>query len=209
VGDIPRKEAEFVERNGNLIAAPKANITEWDLPEAQVMDIETLHGRFKTLYEKCRTPAHTALDTQAKNEVEAAFIEKERAFIRFHLQNNEKMTDNGREALGTLIYDAKPTRRPPPDSHPAVIMESKTPFGFTAHIHDSKGGKWAKPDYTNGAVLFWSMGETSSTNPDELKTGVLITRMPHSMSFSHEERGKIAYMTGAAAEHGERERSME
>jgi hypothetical protein len=196
MGDIPRKEAEFVEWSGNLIAVSKANITEWGLPEAQVTDLETLHGQFKTLYEKCQTRAHTALDTQVKNEVKAALIKKEQDFIRFHLQNNEKMTNAGREALRISIRDTKPTHHPPPDSHPVISTESRNPLELILHIRDSKSGKRARPAYTNGAVLFWSVSDTPITNQEELKTSALVTRTPYIMSFSPTERGKIVYMAG-------------
>jgi hypothetical protein len=96
---IPVKDGELVEWSGNLIGVSKANIAEWDLPEARLAAIEAVHGRFKTLYEKCQTPDHTPLDTLAKNEAKADLVKKEQDFVRFHLQNNEKMTDTGREAL--------------------------------------------------------------------------------------------------------------
>jgi hypothetical protein len=196
MGDIPRKEAGFVEWSGNLIAVSKTNITEWDLPEARLTELETLHGRFKPLYEKCQTNGHTALDTQAKNEVKAALIKKEQDFIRFHLQNNEEMTDAGREALRIPIHDTKPTHHPPPDSHPVIGVESCNPFELILHIRDSKSGKHARPAYTNGAVLFWSVSDTPITNQEELTTSELVTRTPYILSFSPAERGKMVYMAG-------------
>jgi hypothetical protein len=193
---IPTKEADFVEWSGNLIAVSKTNSSVWDLPDAQVTELETLHTRFKTLHEQCQTPAHTALDTQEKNERKTGLIEKERRFVRFHLQNNEKMTDHGRKALGIPIHDQTPTHHPLPDSHPVITVESKNPFERILHIHDSASGKRARPNHTNGAVLFWEISEQPITLTTDLKTSLLITRTPHHLRFSPAERGKILYMAG-------------
>jgi hypothetical protein len=193
---IPTKEADFVEWSGNLIAVSKANSSVWDLPEDRITELETLHVQFKALYEQCQTPSHTALDIQAKKELKTELIDKERHFVRFHLQNNEKMTDNGREALRIPIYDKTPTHHPPPDSHPIITSSSKNPYELMLHIHDSESGKRAKPEHANGAVLFWSVSETVITNPEDLKTSLLVTRTPHIMRFPPPDRGKILYIAG-------------
>ncbi|MDR2394614.1 MAG: hypothetical protein LBD93_10745 [Treponema sp.] len=166
---IPTKEADFVEWSGNLIAVSKTNSTVWDLPDVQVTELETLRTQFKALHEKCQTPAHTALDTQEKNE---------------------------RKALGIPIHDQKPTPHPLPDSHPVITVESKNPFELILHIHDSASGKRAKPEHTNGAVLFWEVSKKPITNTQDFKTSLLITRTPHRMNFSPVDRGKILYMAG-------------
>jgi hypothetical protein len=193
---IPQKEAEFIEWSENLIAVSKANSTVWGLPEAQVTELEILHTQFKGLYEKCQTPSHTALDVQKKTERKDGFTEKLQRFIRFHLQNNEKMTDQGRKALGILIHDQKPTHHPLPDSHPVITTGSNNPFELILHIHDSKSGKRAKPEHTNGAVVFWEVSEQPIADSKDLKNSLLITRTPHRMSFSPAERGKMVYMAG-------------
>ncbi|MDR3115432.1 MAG: hypothetical protein LBU25_07925 [Treponema sp.] len=193
---IPQKEAEMIDWSGNLIAVSKEHRTELGLPEDQLTELETLHTRLKGLHEKCQTPAHTPLDIQAKNELKTTFLDKIKRFVRFHLQNNEKMTDNLRRAAGLPVHDWKPTHHPPPDSHPVITVRSKNPFELILHIHDSVSGKRAKPEHAAGAVLFWNVRETPLTNPEDLKTSLLVTRTPHIMSFSPSERGKILYIFG-------------
>jgi hypothetical protein len=185
---IPKKEADFIEWSENLIAVSKANSTVWGLPEAQVTELEPLHTQFKGLYEKCQTPSHTALDVQEKTEWKDGFTEKLQRFIRFHLQNNEKMTGQGRKALGIPIHD------PLPDSHPMITTGSNNPFELILHIHDSKSRERAKPEHTNGAVVFWEVSEQPITDSKDLKNSLLITRTPHRMSFSPAEGGKMVYM---------------
>ena len=201
---IPRKEAEFLEWSSNLIAVSKENKTEWDLPELRITEIDTLHNKFKILYEKCQTPAHTALDTQEKNETKDELINKEQSFGRFHLQNNEKMTNKGREALRIPIHDTKPTHHPAPDSHPVLSASSKNPFELILDIRDSASGKRARPAHTNGAVLFWSLSGTPVTDQESLRESLLVTKTPHIMSFPPSDRGKIVYMAARWQSGGEK-----
>ncbi|MHB9294268.1 hypothetical protein Holit_03394 [Hollandina sp. SP2] len=193
---IPTKEADVIDWSGNLIAVSNENSRLWDLPEPQLTELETLHTQVKALHEQCQNPAHTPLDIQEKNELKTTLIEKERRFVRFHLQNNEKMTDAGRKALRIPIHDEKPTHHPLPESHPVITTESKNPFELILHIRDSKTGKRARPEHTNGAVLFWEVSGQPIISTRELKNSLLITRTPHRMSFSAAERGKLLYMAG-------------
>jgi hypothetical protein len=77
-----------------------------------------------------------------------------------------------------------------------IGVESRNPFELILHIRDSQSGKRARPEFTNGAVLFWSVSDTPITNQEELNTSELVTRTPHIMSFSPTERGKMVYMAG-------------
>jgi hypothetical protein len=43
------KEADFVEWSGNMLAVSKANNNVWDLPEALITELETLHEQCQTL----------------------------------------------------------------------------------------------------------------------------------------------------------------
>lgn len=193
---IPQKEADFVEWSGNLIAVSKAHLAELGLPGDRLTELETAQARLKALHETCQTPAHTSLDIQEKNELKTAFLDKLKRFVRFHLQNNEKMTDTLRRAVGIPIHDTKPTHHPLPDTHPVITISSKNPFELILHIQDSGSGKRAKPEHTAGAVLFWGVSETPITNPEDLKGSLLVSRTPHIMGFSPVERGKILYMAG-------------
>ncbi|MDR1072804.1 MAG: hypothetical protein LBL45_03920 [Treponema sp.] len=193
---IPQKEAEMIEWSGNLIAVSKENIDELELPADQLAALETEHVRLKALHEKCQTPAHTSLDIQEKNDLKTAFLDKVKLFVRFHLQNNEKMTDALRRAAGIPIYDTKPTHHPPPDSHPVITVESRNPFELILRIRDSESGKRAKPEHVAGAVLFWRVSETPIADPKALTSSALVTRASYVMRFPASERGKIVYMAG-------------
>jgi hypothetical protein len=191
---IPAKDAEFVEWSANLIAVSKAHVAEWGLPADQLAEIEALHLKFVGLYELCQTPAHSSLDIKAKNETREVLTAKEQHFVRFHLENNEKLTKEDLWALGLPVHDTTRTPRKPPDSHPVITTSSNNPFEVILHIHDSKTGKRGKPEFVEGAVVFWSVSDTPVTDPDALQHSMLVSRTPHSMTFPAADRGKMLYL---------------
>jgi hypothetical protein len=193
---IPQKEAEMIEWSGNLIDVSKENAAELELPADRLAELEADHVRLKALYEKCQTPNHTPLDIQEKNDLKTAFLDKVKLFVRFHLQNNEKMTDVLRRAAGIPVHDTKPTHHPPPDSHPVITASWRNPFELALRIHDSKSGKRGKPKYVTGAVLFWLVSDTPVFDPKKLTNSALATRSTYILSFSASERGKIVYIAG-------------
>jgi hypothetical protein len=63
---IPGRDGDFVEWSANLIAVCRARTADWQLDAEKITELQTLHERFRTLYELCRTPTHSALDAQEK-----------------------------------------------------------------------------------------------------------------------------------------------
>ena len=83
--------------SANLIAVSKANADVWKLPPDQLTGLETLHNEVKALHEVCQTASYTKLDMQAKNEKKGLLVRREEVFVRNNLQDNDLMTNNGRE----------------------------------------------------------------------------------------------------------------
>jgi hypothetical protein len=108
-------------------------------------------------------------------------------FVRFHLQNNDKVPDNGRRELRIPIYDKTRTPHPAPDSVPETEVE--TPHPRTLRIkfrHENAPRRKflnrpscgpvspAKQAYTTCAILFrpifWKTGGTYATSRNFLAT---------------------------------------
>jgi hypothetical protein len=126
---IPQKEADIVAWSENLIAVATAHKTEWNLSQSKLDELLALHNEVKALHQLCQTSSFTKLDMQAKNEKKAQLIQLEEVFVRNNLQNNDAMTDNGREELRIPIHDKTPSPHPVPDTLPDVEMD--TPFPRT------------------------------------------------------------------------------
>jgi hypothetical protein len=190
---IPQKESELVSWSGNLIDVTKKYKTALGIADEQITELEGARGAYVTLYEKCQTPGHSALDIGQKNDLMKALVGKLQKFVRFHLQNNEAMTDDMRREIGIPVHDTTPTHHPPPDSRPVITTSSNNPFEIILHIHDSATGKRGKPDHVAGAVVFWGVSDTPVTDAGGLPNSMLVTRTPHIMNFPPADRGKLVY----------------
>ena len=193
MSSIPAKEAEFIKWSGNLIAVSKNHKVEWGLPDDKLSALEALHIKVKALHEKCQTAAYTKLDMQAKNEKRDLLRKQEGEFVRFHLQNNDKMTDNGREELRIPIYDKTPTSHPAPDTVPEVEIETPHPRTLRIKFRHENAARWGKPAFVHGLECLWVVTDGRPEKIGELLHSAFATRSPLEMTFEENERGKRVY----------------
>jgi hypothetical protein len=187
---FPTKEAEFVEWSGNLIAVSKANAVEWGLPTDQLTGLETDHNAYKALYEKICTESYTRLDMRAKNEKRKALRKREEVFVRNNLQNNDRMTDQGRAALRIPIYDTTPTSQSAPDGIPDVLIELPGPRILRIRFRAPNAKRWGKPPHVHGLELLWIIADKAPTRIEELLHSSFSTRSPLELTFDEDQRGK-------------------
>jgi hypothetical protein len=187
---FPRQEGKFVEWSGNVIAVSKANITEWGLDPVQVSGLETEHGVYKALYEKCQTSSYTKLEMKAKIEKRSAFEKHLEVFIRNNLQNNDRMTDQGRAALQIPIHDTTPTPHPAPDTIPEVEVQTPAPRTLRIRFRAENAKRWSKPPHVHGLECLWVITDTAPAKIGELLHSSFATRSPLEMTFDEDQRGK-------------------
>jgi hypothetical protein len=190
---FPTKEAEFVEWSGNLIAVSKENSTEWGLPADQVTGLETQHNEYKTLYEKCKTASYTKLDMQAKIEKRKALIKREEVFVRNNLQNNDRMTDNGRVKLRIPIHDTSPTSQSAPDTIPEVEVQLPAPRTLRFRFRAENAKRWGKPPHVHGLECLWIIADKPPAVIADLIHSSFATRSPLELTFDEDQRGKRLY----------------
>lgn len=187
---IPSKEDEFVAWSANLIDVSKTNAAEWGLPADQLADLDAKHAEFAALHEKCKTASYTKLDMQAKNEKKAALIKQEEVFVRNNLQNNDRMTDNGRAALRIPIHDSKPTPVPAPATIPEVEISTPLPRVVRIRFRDENSKRWGKPARVHGLECVWVIAEAQPMRIEDLLHSAFSTRSPLELSFDEDQRGK-------------------
>jgi hypothetical protein len=190
---IPSKEADFLDWSANLIAVSKEHKTEWNLPEQPLADIETLHNEVMALHEKCQTAAYTKLDMQAKNEKRAALKKAEEVFVRNNLQNNDAMTNSGREALRIPIYDRNPTPHPKPSTIPDTEVTTPLPRTIEIKIRAENAARWGKPEDVQGLEFCWVIADSPPEKIADLIHSDFATRTPLSLVFDEDQRGKRLY----------------
>ncbi|MDR0644922.1 MAG: hypothetical protein LBG05_08510 [Treponema sp.] len=193
MSNIPTKEVEFVEWSGNLIDVSKNHKVEWALPDDKLSALESLYIEVKALHEKCQTAASTKLDMQSKNEKKDLLRKNEAEFVRFHLQNNDKVSDTGRKELRIPIHDRTPTPHPAPDTVPEVEVE--TPHSRTLRIkfRHENAARWGKPEFVHGLECLWVIADVRPERIGDLLHSAFATRSPLELTFDEDERGKRVY----------------
>jgi hypothetical protein len=187
---LPAKEADFVERSGNLIAVSSAHTSEWNLPEDKVAELQTPHNDLKALHERCQTASYTKLDMQAKNEKKSQFIRLEEVFVRNNLQNNEVMTDDDRKALRIPIHDTTPTPHPAPDTIPELEVATPHPRTVRIKFRDEHRARWGKHQYVHGLECLWLIADAPPAQVKDLLHSEFATRSPLELVFEEDEQGK-------------------
>jgi hypothetical protein len=190
---MPAKEADFLDWSANLIAVSKTNVNTWKLPQDQLTALETLHNEVKVLHQVCQTSSYTKLDMQAKNEKKALLIKREEVFVRNNLQNNDLMTDNGREQLRIPIHDLKPTPTPKPEGVPEVEVSTPLPRTLRFRFRAENAKRWGKPAYVHGIEVLWVIAGTPPVHIKELTHSEFATKNPLDLSFDEDQRGKRVY----------------
>jgi hypothetical protein len=147
---IPTKEADFVDWSENLLAVSTAHKAEWNLSQSKLDELLALHTEVKRLHLLCQTAVYTKLDMQAKNEKKKQLVQMEEVFVRNNLQNNDAMTDNGREELRLPIHDKTPSTHPVPDTLPDIEIETPLPREVQIKFRALNAPRWGKPEYVHG-----------------------------------------------------------
>jgi hypothetical protein len=190
---MPASEGKFLEWSDNLITVSTDNATAWNLPQDKLAELRPLHNEARRLYDLCQTSSYTKLDMQAKHEKMARLIHLEEVFVRNNLQNNDAMTNNGREALRIPIYDTKPTPHPAPQTIPDIVIETPLPRMVRIKFRAVGAKRWAKPQYVHGLECLWVISEKAPAKIEELLRSSFATRSPLELSFDEDERGKRLY----------------
>jgi hypothetical protein len=190
---IPTKEKNYVDWSGNLIAVSIAHKSEWNLSEAKLTELQTLHNEVKALHELCQTVSYTKLDMQAKNEKKKLLIQLETVFVRNNLQNNDAMTDTGCKELGIPIHDKKPTPIPVPDGIPEIKVETPHPRTVRIKFRDEHAARWGKPALVHGIECVWEIAEEPPVKVKDLFHSEFTTKSPLELTFEEDERGKRVY----------------
>jgi hypothetical protein len=130
---------------------------------------------------------------QAKNEKKKQLIQMEEVFVRNNLQNNDAMTDNGREECRIPIHDKTPSAHPVPDTLPDVEIETPLPRAVQIKFRALNAARWGKPEYVHGLECLWLMSDTAPTKIEELLHSEFATSSPLELVFDEDQRGKRMY----------------
>ena len=186
---IPPKEADFIAWSENLLTVAAAHAVEWNLPQTKLHEMRTLHDETAALHQLCQTAGYTKLDMQAKNEKKRLLKQEEEVFVRNNLQNNDAMTDNGREALRIPIHDRTPSSRPVPDTVPDVETETPNPRVVRIKFRGLHAARWGKPGHVDRFECAWVVSDEPPARIEDLIHTAFASRSPLDLVFGEDQRG--------------------
>ncbi|GHU51633.1 hypothetical protein FACS1894200_11990 [Spirochaetia bacterium] len=190
---IPRKEDEFLDWSENLITVSEAHAADWNLVQSKVAGLRTLHNEFKRLHLLCKTPIHTKVDMEEKNEKMAELLGKEEVFVRNNLQNNDFMTDVGRVELQIPIHDTNRTPGGKPGGIPDIEVETPMPRTLRLRFRALNALRWGKPEDAHGLECLWGLFDTPPQRVGDLPHSAFSTATPLDLVFEEDQRGKRIY----------------
>jgi hypothetical protein len=190
MGVFPTQEGQFVKWCGRVISVSKANAAEWGLDLGQIAELESEHGEYEALYDKCLTSSYTKLDMKNKNQKRKALAKRMEVFVRNNLQNNDRMTDAGRADLGIPIHDPTHTPQPAPDTIPDMEVQTPAPRTIRIRFRAENAKRWGKPPRVHGLECLWVIADTAPTKIKDLLHSSFATRTPLDLTFDEDQRGK-------------------
>jgi hypothetical protein len=113
--------------------------------------------------------------------------------VRFHLQNNDKVPDNGCRELRIPIYDKTHTPHPAPDSVPETEVETPHPRTLRIKFRHENAPRWGKPEFVHGLECLWVIADAPPERIGDLLHSAFATRSPLELTFDENERGKRVY----------------
>jgi hypothetical protein len=197
---IPTKEAEVVDWVDNFAACIAANAVAWDIPGAEVTDLQTAFTTFKTLHVKAVSPERTPIIITQKNAAKAALLAKIRALMGFRLKN-PIITDADRITMGLHVKDT--TRTVMTVVNDAVDIDSITHGPITgSHVnviryHIEGKSIRAKVPYHLAVIQVYIRGaddpEPILNNERGWSKDFISMNEPFEMRHNPEDAGKMAY----------------
>ncbi|MHC6203698.1 hypothetical protein ACYULU_10950 [Breznakiellaceae bacterium SP9] len=190
---IPAKEADFVDWSENLITVSEAHVADWNLPQAKLTELRTLNTEVKRLHMLCKTAGYTKVDMEDKNEKKAELIGKEEVFVRNNLQNNDLMTDAGREELQIPKHDKTLTPHGAPDEVPDIEVLTPLPRTVRLRFRALNAPRWGKHKNAHGLECLWAPLDAPPEKIEDLLHSAFSTGTPLDLVFDEDKRGKRIY----------------
>jgi hypothetical protein len=189
---IPRKEEDVLNFSANLFVGCRKYAALLGLSPGKITELETQRAKCETLHAKCKTPARSHIDVEAKDKAFELFIGNLRKYIENHLQHNDNMTDEIRAELGLHIKKKaskqKVVNRPPVITADTSILRELL---FSFYVHGSK--RKGKPKGMHGCKFRYLISDHPPASIHELVNSEVATGRTLKLKFDEADRGKKVY----------------
>jgi hypothetical protein len=196
---IPRKEPDFDNWLAFLIQYVDekcgGNRPEWThIPPEARSAVSDAYAAWEAAYAKTkgRRP-HTQVDTEAKNDAEAAAKAIVRPFVNQYLRY-PPVTNEDRTAMGIPNKDTHPSPLKPPETGPSfsIIQMGQGALGIV-YRNGAKGKRGSKPKGVTSVKICMGVSDEPIIDQEMLPGAKKATKCPFLNRFREADRGKRAY----------------
>ncbi|MDR1554380.1 MAG: hypothetical protein LBS69_13115 [Prevotellaceae bacterium] len=192
---IPRADSKFSVWLKTLVAYLLPKAAEWNIPQANIRDLETLATEFDTAFEIAENPlTRTKVAVKVKNDARRTVERTTRILLKAYVTYNPLVTDADREAMALPIHKSGRTPAPVAATYPDFDVDSSVIRRLTIHFYDqgSKKSK-AKPVGQHGAEIRWIISNTPVVDIEQLQHSAFDTHTPFTLEFQGHERGMTVW----------------
>ncbi|MDR1553335.1 MAG: hypothetical protein LBS69_07730 [Prevotellaceae bacterium] len=191
---IPKTDSKFAVWLKTLNNYLSAKATEWNIPQAEIRELDTLAADFDAALETAENPStRTKVTIQAKNDARHAAESKTRTLLKAYVTYNPAVTDPDRDAMGLPIHKTTRTPVPVPHTVPEAEVRLPSPAVVEIHFRDSESEHKSKPEGVHGAEIAWAILDTPPVDWKQLIRSSFDTHTPLRLTFEGTERGKTLY----------------
>ncbi len=168
----------------NFSTLLSANYTQYFVPESIAQAYAARFNSYRTKLEAAQAPETRGRATVlAKNIAKKDLVDNTRQIARM-INNDMRINDNQRQALGLTIRKTHPTPVPAPSVRPGVDLVGVSVRTVTVHIHDSaSSSKRGKPEGVLGAKVYTYVGPDYPSDPALWAYEGDVTRSTHEITF--------------------------
>jgi hypothetical protein len=192
---IPRKDADFHEKQAVIATTAMAKVVVWGLDmawmETVLMPCKT---EWDSAYEAYRNPIErTTLITKRKQDARKNYEPALRKLAK-NLESNTRVTNADRTAMGIVSPSGNRRPIPEPTSFPDFTVNTSVIRRLSIHFRDHESLTRAKPHGMHGAEIRWEILQMPPENIQELTQSSFDTHTPFTLTFEENQRGKTVWI---------------
>jgi hypothetical protein len=192
---IPRKDADFDERQETITSTVATKGTDWGLNmEWYNTEVVPKKAAWTAAYAPCKDARNRSQNIVLHKNAKRAEYEQALRMLVKMIDGCPGVTDEDREAMGIAIQSAgRKTPVPSPNSFPVCTVDTSMVHRLTVNFRDSDANTKGKPHGVHGAEFRWATLDEAPEVVTKLTNSGFDTRSPFVLDFEENQRGKTVW----------------